>query len=481
MANILVIDDDARIRSLIFEYAKDIHHPVAGAETLAEGLELAEYKDFDLLILDVRLPDGNGLDALPKFRQLESDPEVIIITGVGDTEGATLAINSGAWDYIQKPFSKQEILLQITRALQFRDKKTSARPVSLKREKIIGNSRQLSACLDQVAQSAATDANVLLTGETGTGKELFAQTIYENSSRAEEPFIVVDCAALPENLIESVLFGHRKGAFTGADKDHTGLVAQADRGTLFLDEIGELPLPIQKSFLRLLQERKFRPVGSTREITSNFRLISGTNKNLDELVENNTFRKDLLFRLRTFHLELPPLRERTGDIKELFLHYISQLCEIHRLQVKGYTPEFLDYLNSYDWPGNVREFIHTLEKAVLSDPGNPTLYPFHLPPQLRIHYAQTAAALKTGTAVSDKDEVRQSKNDKQPDFSSYLSANPPMKDFREKVTNESEKQYLIHILSLARQDTKAAREMSGLSESRFYTLLRKHGIQTRPK
>ncbi|MBU0988149.1 MAG: sigma-54 dependent transcriptional regulator [Proteobacteria bacterium] len=479
MANILVIDDDFEIRQLLAQHAKEMNHNTAIAESLADGLEVAGLQSFDLIFLDVRLPDGNGLDALPKFRQKPQEPEVIIITGVGDAEGAELAIKSGAWDYIQKPFSKGEIMLQISRALDFRAKKTAVRKVSLKRDKVIGNSPQLVYCLDQVALCADSDTNVLITGETGTGKELFAQTIHDNSSRDNAEFIVVDCAALPNNLIESILFGHVKGAFTSADRDQVGLVKQADGGTLFLDEVGELPLSIQKTFLRTLQEKKFRPVGSSREIESDFRLISATNRDLDAMVKEGIFRKDLFFRLRTFHIDLPPLRKRHRDVKELTLHFMFRICEHHRIKTKGFVPEFLELLAAYHWPGNVRELINTLENAIISDPENPTLYTMHLPDEIRIRHAQASVALKR--RPNNADYTAGAENESGLYFSGLLESNLPMQDFREKIISASEIQYLKHLMAVTQNNVKQACRISGLSSSRLYALLRKYGIPVKQK
>ncbi len=479
MANILIIDDDFKIRQLVAQHAKEMNHNVAVAESLADGYEVARFQPFDLIFLDVRLPDGNGLDALPKFKQMPQEPEVIIITGVGDAEGAEVAIKSGAWDYIQKPFSKSEIMLQITRSLEFRGKKTEAGKVSLKRDKVIGSSPALAFCLDQVALCADNDTNVLLTGETGTGKELFAHTIHDNSSRAKAEFIVVDCAALPDNLIESILFGHVKGAFTSADRDLTGLVKQADGGTLFLDEVGELPITIQKTFLRTLQEKKFRPVGSSREIKSDFRLISATNRNLDAMVKKGVFRKDLFFRLCTFHIDLPPLRKRSIDVKELTRHFIFRICENNHFKIKGFVPEFLELLVAYQWPGNIRELINTLEKAIISDPENPTLYSMHLPIAIRIPHAQAAVALKK--QPHNADYKAGGKNEPNLYFSELIESNLTIQEFRRKIISESERKYLRHLMSVTQNNVKKACRISGLSLSRLYTLLRKYGIPVKQK
>ena len=306
-------------------------------------------------MLDVRLPDGSGLEALPKIREVSYSPEVIIITGMGDPDGAELAINCGAWDYIEKPASIKQMTLPLMRTLEFREGKKAKRiPVLLKRENIIGNCPRMMEALEQLAQAASIDANVLITGETGTGKELFARAIHENSNRASGGFVMVDCTALPESLLESILFGHEKGAFTGADKSKDGLIKHADGGTLFLDEIGELPLSTQKAFLRVIQERRFRSIGGKEERRSDFRLIAATNRNLDQMVQKDLFRSDLLFRLRSFIIEVPPLRERVEDIKDLVTYYTNNFCSIYDIETKGFSPDFFDAMAKYNWPGNVR-------------------------------------------------------------------------------------------------------------------------------
>jgi two-component system NtrC family response regulator len=465
MANVLIIDDDKLVCDSISNVVKSLGHSTSQAFNLQDGLTKARSGAFDVVFLDVHMPDGSGLDILPDIQKTASSPEVIIITGFGDPDGAELAIKNGAWDYIEKPLSVRQMRLPFTRALQYREEKKKFKtPVALKRERIIGKSPQIIACLDTLAQAANSEANVLLTGETGTGKELFAWTIHNNSSRANRNFVVVDCAALPETLVESVLFGHIKGAFTGADRSKDGLIKQADKGTLFLDEVGELPVSIQKSFLRVLQERRFRPVGGNKELSSNFRLVTATNRNLDSMVKQGKFREDLLFRLRTLVINLPPLREIHEDIKELVLYYMNMLCAKYEKDIKGFSPEFWDILIQYDWPGNMRELIQALERAIIAAQDEPTLFPKHLPNYIRIKVVQESLNQKMavkGRTIKD---------------SGSLQTLPQIQDIREIAISEAEKKYLVDLISITGKDIKEACKISGLSRSRLYTLLKKYNI-----
>lgn len=470
MSLILIIDDDNLMCDTMVRLVRRIGHETLCAQTLREGLELASRNDCDVVFLDVRMPDGNGLDFLPKIEALPTAPEVIIMTGFGDANGAELAIKSGAWDYIEKSSSVKEITLSLERALQYRQQKIAVaktRSVSaLKRKQIIGSSPRLNACLDLVAQAAGSDVNVFITGETGTGKELFARAVHENSQRARGNFVVVDCTALPETLVESLLFGHEKGSFTGAEKAREGLIREAHCGTLFLDEVGELPLPLQKSFLRVLQEHRFRPLGGSREIESDFRLVAATNRNLDRMVERGQFREDLLFRLRSYVIELPPLRERPEDIQELARYYADRFCERYGLAPKGFSPEFIKTLLAYSWPGNVREFVHTMERVLSSARFEPTLFTKHLPTSVRIEVARAAVDHETELEV--------------PFTADSVQNLPKLNDYREAVYNEAEKNYLCDLLALAGQNIREACRISGLSQSRLYALVKKHEI-SRPR
>jgi two-component system NtrC family response regulator len=467
MANVLIIDDDKLVCESIANVIIGLGHNPTCLFTLKEGLEKARSEDFEVVFLDVRMPDGSGLNIIQDIQKTPSSPEVIIITGYGDPSGAELAIKNGAWDYVEKPLSLREIKLPFTRALQYyEEKKRASSSVSLKRKGIVGESAQVSSCLDIVAQAASSDANVMIVGETGTGKELFAWAVHQNSPRVNNNFVVVDCAALPETLVESVLFGHRKGAFTGADRAQEGLIKQADKGTLFLDEVGELPVPVQKSFLRVLQERKFRPVGGKQEIRSDFRLVAATNRNLEKLVSQGKFREDLLHRLRTLVITLPSLRDIPEDLENLVAYYIRKLCNKYKMNIKGISPGFWDVLHSYNWPGNTRELIQAMEKAIIVAQDESTLFPKHLPNHIRIKLARASVGDKKGKRISLRKEA-ESSNDL-----------PKIQEVREAAIADAEKKYLLDLMAITSRDIKQACKISGLSRSRLYTLLKKHKIST---
>ncbi|MEN8141031.1 MAG: sigma-54 dependent transcriptional regulator [Thermodesulfobacteriota bacterium] len=468
MAEIFVVDDDLMLQKMLVTHLERSGHRARAAGTLAEGLKEVAEGDYDVVFLDVQLPDGDGLEQLTRFKAVSSAPEVIIITGKGDEFGAEKAILSGAWGYIEKPDVIKDLLLHLTRALQFRQGKNRVEqvPVSLKREAIIGNSQELNKCLDQVAQIAASDASVLITGETGTGKELFARAIHENSGRAGKKLVTVDCAALPENLIESILFGHVKGAFTGADTPGEGLVGLADGGTLFLDEVGELSLAIQKTFLRVLQEQSYRPVGSTTEKHSDFRVIAATNVDIDQCVAQGAMRSDLLYRLRSFSLCLPPLRERKEDIKPLTSYFLAQICDQAKVESKGVSPDFSEHLTGYDWPGNVRELRQVMEQVIAFTPQAPTLFAANLPEHFRIRQAK--AGIQPVQPLSSSPTPVNSGSE--PEFS---SAPPSWHDFK----NSHEQRYIAQLMEYAQDNITVACQISGLSRTRLYQLRGKYGLK----
>ncbi len=469
MASVLIVDDDKNLCDVLARLFAREGHDVTSALSLAEGAEKAHSGVFDVVFLDVVFPEGDGLDVLPHIQQSPSAPEVIIMTGAGNPDGAELAMRCGAWDYVEKGSSAQGMLLPLRRALQYREGRRHREPrVALDIDPIVGDSPAIRACFDLVAQAAATDANLLTTGETGTGKELFARAVHKNSSRSTGNFVVVDCAALPETLVESTLFGHEKGAFTSAERAHDGLVKHADGGTLFLDEIGELPLSVQKTFLRVLQERRYYPVGASREETSDFRMIAATNRDLGIMAQEGRFRDDLLFRVRSLVLSLPPLRERTGDAKAIALDRVPRLCERYGFEAKGLSEDFLVALDKHEWPGNVRQLLQALEAAVIAAQDDPVLVPHHLPVDIRAKLAR--ASLGKHNRPSDAASV---------DAEGILArpvALPSWQEYRKAEVADAEMRYLRKLMRLCEGDLKKACEVSSLSRPRLYALMQKHQV-----
>ncbi len=492
MGTILIIDDDAEVRETMLSLTRRMRLRGEAVGTLAEALDRLRGGGVDVAFLDVSLPDGDGLSVLPEIKALPDSPEVIILTGRGDPDGAELAIQGGVWDYLLKPSPLKQTMLTLERALKYRAGRRGARaPVALLMDDVVSGSRRMRACFDAVAGAAGTSASVLISGETGTGKELFARTIHRNSARADKPFVVVDCAAITETLVESTLFGHRKGAFTGADSDRVGLVKMADGGTLFLDEVGEMPLVLQKAFLRVLQERRFRPVGSARELESDFRLISATNRNLEQMVAQGSFRNDLFYRLKTISMNLPPLRARAEDIKPLAVFRVGRLCERYDMPLKGFDPDVFQVLEGYDWPGNVRELFNVLERAFVAAGPARTLYAMHLPQDVRIKVAK--AQIGRGRAVASivpvASVVPNVETPVRPEPAVDTAAVPStsgepgvllpagmfagsLKDCKEAV----ERRYMTELVRRSGGDAQRALAASGLSRSHLYALLKKWGL-----
>jgi two-component system NtrC family response regulator len=472
MGKALIISHHSEITSAVSALLEPIGHSVIITENLQKGWGAATTEHVDVVLLHSHLPDGDGLALLPRLKQLPESPEVIVLTDGGDPTAAEFALRNGAWDYLAAQAGIEPLAVGLDQALCYRaDQHAEIPPVAVKREKIIGNSPQMKACFAQLAQTACSDANVLIVGETGTGKELFARAIHSNSPRgrlravapplpstnprADKNFVVVDCTALPETLVESVLFGHAKGAFTSADRDQEGLVAQAHGGTLFLDEVGELPLRTQKTFLRVLQERRYRPVGSKTEQESNFRLIAATNRNLDQMAADGAFRKDLLFRLQALLIELPPLRNRVEDIKDLVRYHTRRLCETYGLAPKGFSVELLDMLSAYSWPGNVRELINTIDGMLAAAGNDRTLYAKHLPLHLRVQVVCNS--------LQPREPVPSTPTNGQV---------ATFKDFRQ----DMERRYLQDLMTAAAHSIPKAVEISQISRSRLYEMLAKYQL-----
>ncbi len=471
MKSVCIIDDDPEVRDTIISLTRKLRLSSDAAGTLATGMDLLAQESFDVLFLDVRLPDGNGLAALGDIKRLPDAPEVIILTGMGDPDGAELAIQEGVWDYLVKPSPIKQIMLTLKRALRYREERRCDRaPVSLSLPGCVTVSPRMQPCLDQLAHAAWSSAAVLVTGETGTGKELFARLIHTNSTRSKGPFVTVDCASITETLVESTLFGHKKGAFTGAEADRIGLIQLADGGTLFLDEVGEMPMSLQKTFLRVLHEKTFRPVGGVSEIKSDFRLVAATNRHLEAMVDAGQFRRDLYFRLKTIELSLPPLRSRAEDIKPLTLSFVDGLCAEYGLPQKGFDAEFLAILEAYDWPGNVRELRSVVERSFLASSREKTLYGMHLPQDLRIKV--TKSILEKG--FQGQERLQEAAGRGWPER--LPTTADPIRQTLKEYKESLERRYLESLLREHGRDFTAMIEISGLSRSHFYALLKKNNL-----
>jgi two-component system response regulator PilR (NtrC family) len=378
-ARVLVVDDEPGLREMLSILLKREGHDVVTAPGFLRAKEAiaGSPTPFALVLTDLVMPDGSGLDLLTAAKDRNAATEVIVMTAHSSVETALDAMRRGAYDFVTKPFQTAELRLLVGRALEksaivrenvrLRAKIAEAYPVDPL--EILGKSPPMRGIADLVRRVAASRTTILVTGESGTGKERISRAIHTISDRAQGPFLVVNCGALPENLMESELFGHEKGAFTGAAGRHTGLFREADGGTLLLDEIGELPLNLQVKLLRVLQERKIRPVGGTAELPVDVRLIAATNRDLEKEVAAGRFRKDLFYRLNVIPIEVPPLRARKEDVPALIDHFVQRFAEEHGKPVRGLAPEALRALLAYDFPGNVRELENAIERAVTLSQG----------------------------------------------------------------------------------------------------------------
>jgi two-component system nitrogen regulation response regulator NtrX len=373
-SRILVIDDEPAIREslrMTLEYAG---HEVVGAATGQEGLALAEREAPDVVLLDIKMPGMDGMEVLTRLRSMNENVPVIMISGHGTTSTAVEAIKRGALDFLDKPFeSTDRLLVTINNALEhgrLRDENRSLKKAVEIRHQMIGESAALKQVMAAIGRAAPTNATVLLQGESGVGKELVARTIHRNSLRSRERFVQVNCAAIPEELIESELFGHEKGSFTGATEKQVGKFEQADRGTIFLDEVGDMSAKTQAKVLRVLQEGEVERLGSARTIKVDVRVIAATNKNLEEEIEKGRFREDLYFRLAVIPIQVPPLRDRPEDIPLLVRHYMEVFARENNVRPKRITQAALDALQRYRWKGNIRELRNAVERFMIMSAGD---------------------------------------------------------------------------------------------------------------
>ncbi|WP_457642151.1 sigma-54-dependent transcriptional regulator [Persephonella sp.] len=366
----LIVDDERNILELLSILLGEYGISADKVSSYKEAKDLIEENIYDLALLDLRLPDGSGIDILKKIKEKNSKTEVIIITAFASSETAVEAIKLGAYDYLSKPFNINDLRLVIRNV---KDKieleKKICTEETEKFEGLAGKSPAIQNVKETIKKIAPYDINVLIVGESGTGKEVVAKTIHRLSNRKDKAFIAINCASLPSDLLESELFGYKKGAFTGAVSDKKGLIEEANGGTLFLDEIGEMPMPLQAKLLRFLEEQKIRPLGSTKEVKVDVRIISATNRDLEKEIKNGNFREDLYYRLGTIIIKMPSLRERKEDIPLLAEQILKEIKAKYNKNITRISPEFMRYLISYDYKGNIRELKNILEKAVILSEG----------------------------------------------------------------------------------------------------------------
>ncbi|UCH10970.1 MAG: sigma-54-dependent Fis family transcriptional regulator [Fidelibacterota bacterium] len=383
---ILVVDDDNYIRLFLKETLEGAGYQVELAEDGVEALAKVEASPPDLVLTDLKMPEKDGLELLRDINHLDQPPGVIIITAYGTVETAVEAMKDGAYDYLTKPFSITEIESRLKRYFELNNLRKENKDLKekLKAQEVpsemVGQSPEISNVLEIVEMVSRSDAPVFIQGESGTGKELVASAIHKRSDRAEKPFMQLNCAAIPENLIESTLFGHVQGAFTGASKTTRGIFEETHEGTLLLDEVSEIPLGLQAKLLRVLQEQRFTKVGSHKPIDVDVRILATSNRDIDKIVQEGAFREDLYYRLNVVPLLVPPLRERPSDIPILLEHFVAYFCAKYNQEKKELTADTMRRLELYDWPGNVRELKNNTERAVLFSESSPRLEMEHFFP-----------------------------------------------------------------------------------------------------
>ena len=443
---ILIVDDDQGLLTLMKMRLEAAGYKAIVAEGAEQALSREQDDPFDMAIVDLKLNGTNGLTLLEKLLHLRPHLPVIILTAHGSIASAVEATKKGAYDYLTKPFDPKDLLHRIEKALEVRRLRSEVEQLrTLVRERyhpdnIVATSDTMQHVLRQVAQIAVTDSTVCLYGESGTGKELIGKSIHAMSRRARGPFVAINCGAIPEGLLENELFGHVKGAYTGADQVHRGLLRQADGGTLFLDEVGELPQALQVKFLRVLQEQEFYPLGAGQPTKADFRLIAATNQDLWEAVCRGRFREDLYYRIHVIPIVLPPLRERQEDIPLLAHHFLQRFAHAIHKGIKGFSSEAMQQLMVYHWPGNVRELSNVVERAVV---------------------------LATKELITP-DLILLGQQPARPPKSELLL----FKDARAAF----ERAYLVQVLTATRGNVSRAAELSGRHRAEFYKLLRKYGL-----
>ncbi|OHB80476.1 MAG: Fis family transcriptional regulator [Planctomycetes bacterium RBG_16_64_12] len=459
-ARILVVDDEEVVCKSCHRLLSEEGHRVDTSLDPRDGLAMAEQNPYDLIIVDLKMPGISGMEFLQRIRAVRPETEVVMMTGYAQIATAVEAMKLGAFDYIPKPFSPDQLVVTVGKALETRELLSENRYLRrelqsrYKFENIIGGGKEMQVVYDLIARVSGTNATVLIRGESGTGKELIARAIHFNSPRKTMRFVAVDCGALHDSLLESELFGHAKGAFTGAISAKKGLFEIADGGTLFLDEVGNTSLTLQAKLLRVLQQRVFTPLGDTEERKTDIRLIAATNKDLEAAVADGSFREELFYRLYIVPILVPPLRKRRDDIPALVRHFLKKFREETGCEVSEISPDALSLLVDYDWPGNVRQLENVIHRAVVLAPGQ-TILAEQLPSEIRSDCAQVSS----GSVPKTSEELKERK-----------------KELREKSVAEVERLFVTEALKRNGWNvTRAAAEV-GMQRPNFQAMMRQHHI-----
>ncbi|HTJ47787.1 MAG TPA: sigma-54 dependent transcriptional regulator [Kofleriaceae bacterium] len=481
-ARILVADDEPNLRRVLTAILRRDGHEVALATDGAEALEVMQTGDVDVVITDLRMPKVDGMDVLRHAAKHSPHVPVIMITAYGSVGQAVEAIKAGAFDYIEKPFEQDQIRVVVDKAVKQAIANRAAPRQTLYpasgddtkgRFGLVGDSNEMQSIFDVIDKVADTPSTVLITGESGTGKELVAKALHEGSSRKGGPFIKINCAAIPKTLMESELFGYEKGAFTGATSSKPGRFELADGGTLFLDEIGEIPVEMQVKLLRAIQESEFERVGGLKTIKVDVRLITATNRDLEQEIKNGNFREDLFYRLNVVPLAIPPLRKRRGDIPLLVRHIIKKFNERLKKNVSGISDEALASLEGHGWPGNIRELENVLERTILFCKGG-IIERSDLPEDIAAHVAPAAAP--AGASASDDDEVEDGTVDAIP---GELSADTSLKDIVRAETSRVERELIAKALDETGGNVTQAAKLLKISRKSLQMKMKELGLRDR--
>ncbi|MGC8718557.1 MAG: sigma-54-dependent transcriptional regulator [Thermodesulforhabdaceae bacterium] len=470
MAEILIVDDDPQLRKSFERILASIGHEVKTASSAETGLSIVREKVPDLVIMDVRLPGMNGLEAFEEIKKIEPRLPVIIMTAYGTTETAIEATKRGAFDYILKPFDIPVMLELIEQALKAGKFMRSRVALNAEPEKdyssdaLIGRSPAMQEIFKAIGRVAPTDATVLIRGESGTGKELVARAIYQHSTRSDKPFLVINCVAIPETLLESELFGYEKGAFTGAHSRRIGKIEQANGGTIFLDEIGDMPLSIQAKLLRLLQEKSLERLGGRQPIPVDVRIIAATNRDLESAVAEGRFRSDLYYRLKVVTLHLPPLRERREDIGLLADYFLARYSAEMGIPNPGLTPQARAFMQALDWPGNVRELANTIKKVLIFNRGMPIT---------KEELADAVGQSETRNLMTDVSQIR----DVLRQWVRHELLHRQSEHILEDLISEVETEIIRQALEIVGGNRSQAAKLLGLSRPTLITRMEKYGIK----